>query len=93
MAALTGPVVQAYGGGGGQPRWAVMSFQKVTAGDTFDMSTLAAIAPFQTVITGEAVAVSNRTETFALAGVAGTVVTLAGTGIANDSVDLWVVGT
>lgn len=93
MAALTSPNVLASGGGSGGARWAVLGFQKVTAGDTFDMATLTTIPPFQTVITGEAVAISNRTETFALAGVAGTVVTLAGTGIANDAVDLWVVGT
>ncbi len=48
-AVLTGPGVIASGGGAGQPRWAILSFQKVTTGDTFDMSTLTAIAPFISV--------------------------------------------
>lgn len=92
MAALTGPVVLASGGGSGQPRWAVLGFQKVTAADTYDMSTLAGIAPFTTVTAALFVATSNRTATTTLATIAGTVVTVAGTGIAADAGLLFVLG-
>lgn len=92
MAALTGPVVLASGGGSGAPRWAVLAFQKVTAADTFDMSTLTAISPFVTVTAALFVAVSNRTATTTLATIAGTTVTVVGTGIANDAGYLFVLG-
>lgn len=92
MAVLTGPVVQASGGGGGQPRWCVLSFQRVTAADTFDLSTLSAIAPFATVTSALFVATSNRTATTTLCTVAGTVATVVGTGIAADSGLLFALG-
>ena len=92
MAVLTGPGVIASGGGAGQPRWAVLSFQKVTTGDTFDMSTLTSIAPFTTVTAALFVATSNRTATTTLGTIAGTVVTLLGVGIAADSGYLFVIG-
>lgn len=91
MAVLTAPVILANGGVSGEPRWAVLSFQKVTAADTFDVSTLQ--QPFQTVTAALGVASSNRTATVTLGGISGTVVTIQGTGIANDSVLLFVVGT
>lgn len=92
MAVLTGPVVVGNGGGGGQPRWALLAFQRVTAADTFDMATLQQIAPFVTVTHAMFAATSNRTATPTVATIAGTVVTVAGTGIANDSGLLFVVG-
>jgi hypothetical protein len=92
MAALTGPVVLATGGGSGSPRWAVLAFQKVTASDTFDMSTLTSIAPFVTVTAALFVATSNRTATTTLATIGGTTVTVVGTGISNDSGLLFVLG-
>lgn len=92
MAVLTGPVIQASGGGGGQPRWCVLSFQRVTAADTFDLATLSQIAPFVTVTSALFVALSNRTATPTLATIAGTVATVAGAGIANDAGLLFVVG-
>lgn len=92
MAVLSGPVVLASGGGQGAMRWAVLSFQKVSAGDTFDMSTLTAIAPFTTVFTALCVATSNRAETFAVSTAAGTNVTIVGTGISSDAVLLFVAG-
>jgi hypothetical protein len=92
MAALTGPVVQASGGGGGQPRWCVLSFQKVTAADTFDLSTLTSIAPFVTLTAALFVALSNRTATTTLCTVATTVATVVGAGIASDAGVLFAVG-
>lgn len=92
MAVLTAPTVVSSGGGSGQTRWALVSFPKVTAGDTFDVATLTAIAAFQTVYVAFFVALTNRTETFALATLAGTVVTIVGTGVAADSGLLLVVG-
>ena len=93
MAALTGPVVVASGGVSGEPRWAVLAFQKVTAADTFDLSTLTAIAPFATVTAALGVATSNRTATVTLATIATTTVTINGSGIANDSILLFATGT
>ncbi len=92
MAALTKPGVLASGGGAGQPRWAILSFQKVTAADTFDMSTLTSIAPFTTVTAALFVATSNRTATTTLCTLAGTVATVVGAGIAADAGFLFVVG-
>jgi len=92
MAALTGPVVVATAGGSGSPRVALLSFQKVTAADTFDMSTLTNVAPFVTVTSALFVATSNRTATTTLATISGTVVTVVGTGIAADAGYLFVVG-
>jgi hypothetical protein len=92
MAVLTGPVIAGNGGGGGSPRWVVLSFQKVTAADTFDLSTLTQIAPFVTVTAALFVATSNRTATTTLCTLAGTVATVVGTGIANDSGYLFVLG-
>jgi hypothetical protein len=92
LAALTGPVVQASGGGGGTPRWVVLSFQRVTAADTFDLSTLTNIAPFVTLTAALFVATSNRTATTTLCTLAGTVATVVGTGIANDAGLLFALG-
>lgn len=92
MAALTGPVVVASGGGAGAPRWCVLSFQRVTAGDTFDLGTLAQIAPFVTLTAALFVPLSNRTATTTLCTIATTVATVVGTGIANDSGILLAVG-
>lgn len=92
MAALTGPVVLASGGGGGNPRFCVLSFQKVTAADTFDLSTLTSIAPFVSVTAALFVATSNRTATTTLCTIAGTVATVVGTGIAADSGLLFALG-
>lgn len=93
MAVLSGPAVLASAGGSGAARWAVLSFQKASAADTFDCSTLTAIAPFSTVYGAIAIAATNRTETITIAGVSGTVVTVAGTGISNDAILMFVVGT
>jgi hypothetical protein len=92
MAALTAPVIQASGGGGGQPRWVVLSFQKVTAADTFDLSTLTGIAPFTTVTSALFVATSNRTATTTLCTLAGTTATVVGAGVAADAGLLFAVG-
>jgi hypothetical protein len=92
MAVLTAPTVLSSGGGAGQPRWAVLAFQKVTAADTFDMSTLTTIAAFTSVTSALFVATSNRTATTTLATIAGTNVTVVGTGIAADAGYLFVVG-
>jgi hypothetical protein len=91
MAALTGPVVLAQGGGSGQPRWALLAFQKVTTADTFDASTLA--TPFSVVTGGTFFATSNRTETVTVSTIASsTIVSLLGTGVAADSGILAIVG-
>lgn len=92
MAALTNPVIQCSGGGGGQPRFVVLAFQKVTAADTYDLSTLTGIAPFTTLTSALFVATSNRTATTTLCTIAGTVATVVGVGIANDSGYLFAVG-
>lgn len=92
LAALANPIVLASGGGGGEPRWAVLSFQKVTAADTFDASTLTGIAAFTSVTSALFVATSNRTATTTLATIVGTVVTIVGAGIAADSGFLFIVG-
>ncbi len=92
MAVLTNPTVLASGGGSGSPRWAVLSFQRVTAADTFDLSLLTTIAAFSAVTHAFFAAESNRTATPTLATIAGTVVTVVGAGIANDSGLLFVVG-
>ena len=90
MAALTNPVVLAQGGGSGQPRWTVLAFQKVTAADTFDLSTLA--LPFTTLTSAVFVATSNRTATTTLCTVATTVATIVGAGVAADAGLLFAVG-
>jgi len=92
MSALTNPAVLASGGGAGQPRWAVLAFQKVTAADTYDCSTLTTIAPFATVTAALFVATSNRTATTTLCTLASPVVTVVGAGIAADAGYLFVVG-
>jgi len=92
MAALTAPAVIASGSSPGGPRWALLGFQKVTAADTFDCSTLTTIPPFITVTAALFVATSNRTATTTLCTLASPVVTVVGAGIAADSGWLWVVG-
>jgi hypothetical protein len=93
MAALTGPIIQASGGGGGGPRWAVLSFQNVTTGDTFDCASLTQIPPFVTVTSALGVAGSNRAATTTLGTIAAnTNVTILGASMARDSVLLFVVG-
>jgi hypothetical protein len=91
MAALTNPVIQGQGGGSGSPRWVVLSFQKVTAADTYDLSTLSP-GPFTTVTSALFVATSNRTATTTLCTIASPSVTVVGTGIAADSGVLFAVG-
>lgn len=93
MAVLTAPSVLAAGGGSGQPRWALLAFQKVTAADTFDCATLTAIAPFNVVTAGDFIATSNRTATNTVCTIAAsTNVSLLGAGIAADAGILFVVG-
>ena len=92
MAALTSPTILASGGGSGQPRYVVLAFQKVTAADTFDLSTLTTPAPFNTVTSALFVATSNRTATTTLCTLASPVVTVVGTGIAADAGYLFAVG-
>ena len=93
MAVLTNPGVVASGGGSGQPRWALLSFQKVTTADTFDASTLTTIAPFNVVTAGDFISTSNRTATNTVCTIAtNTVVSLLGTGIAADAGLLFIVG-
>jgi hypothetical protein len=92
MAALTGPVVLASGGGSGTPRYCLLAFQKVTAADTFDLSTLTSVAPFTTVTSALFVATSNRTATTTLCTIASPVVTVVGTGVAADSGLLFAIG-
>lgn len=93
MAALTGPVVLAQGGGQGGPRWAVLGFPNVTAADTFDASTLTQIPPFVTVTNAVAFASAGPAVTAALATVASnTVITINGTGMLRNSVWLFIVG-
>jgi hypothetical protein len=93
MAALTAAQANVLASDTGPgPRWAVIDFQRVTAGDTFDASTLTAIPAFSTVTAALFYATSNRTETTALCTLAGTTATVVGTGIANDSGLLFLVG-
>lgn len=93
MAVLTNPVLLSQGGGSGEPHYAVLSFQKVTAADTYDMATLSGVTPaFSTVTHAFFACTSNRTATPTLATIAGTVVTVVGAGIASDSCLLFVVG-
>jgi hypothetical protein len=92
LAALTNPNVLTSGGGAGQPRWAIIAFQKVSAADTFDLSTLTTIAAFVTVTAALFVATSNRTATTTLCTLAGTIATMVGAGIAADAGYLFVVG-
>jgi hypothetical protein len=92
MAALTNPSIRGHEEPPGGPRWAVLGFQKVTAADTFDASTLTAIPAFNTVTSALFVATSNRTATTTLSTMAGTVITVLGTGIAADAGWLYIVG-
>lgn len=93
MAVLTSPTVLCSGGGQGQPRYAILAFQKVTAADTYDATTLTNPGPFAVVTTAIFVSTSNRTATSALAtGTPGTTLTIVGTGVANDSGYLFLVG-
>lgn len=92
MAVLTSPSIRGHEEPAGEPRWAVLGFQKVTAADTFDASTLTAIAAFNTVTSAVFVATSNRTATTTLSTMAGTVITILGTGIAADAGLLYVIG-
>lgn len=93
MAVLTNPIIQASGGGGGLSRWAVLSFQNVTTGDTFDCASLTQIPPFVTVTAALGVAASNRAATVTLGTIAtNTNVTILGASMARDSVVLFVLG-
>lgn len=93
MAVLTNPGIVASGGGSGQTRWALLSFQKVTTADTFDCATLTNIAPFNVVSAGIFLSTSNRTATATVSTIAtSTNVSLLGTGIANDAGLLFVIG-
>lgn len=91
MAALTNPAVLASDNTPGV-RYAVCAFQKVTAADTFDATTLTGVN-FAVVTAALFVATSNRTATTTLAtGTPGTTITIAGTGVANDAGLLFLVG-
>lgn len=97
MAALGTPTVMGSGGGGGQPRWVVLAFPRVTVGDTYDISALntntgGLVASFQTVFSALFVATSNRTATTTLATASGTVITINGSGVSADTGLLFVVG-
>lgn len=93
MAVLTAPTVVGQGGGQGQPRWVVLAFPKVSANDTYDISTLSGVASaFQTVFDAIFAATSNRTATFTVATFVGTVVTILGAGISGDTGLLVVIG-
>lgn len=93
MAVLTNPSLLGQSTSPGTPRFAVLGFPKVTAGDTFDASTLAGqIQPFVVVYAAIFVATSNRTASPATATITGTVITMNGTGIANDTGYLFVEG-
>jgi len=92
MAALSNPTVIASWGSAGGPRGAILGFQKVTAADTFDASTLTTIPAFNTVTSALFTDTSNRTATTTLSTMAGTVITILGTGIAADSGWLYIVG-
>jgi hypothetical protein len=93
LAALTSPGVLASGGGSGEPRYALLSFPKVTAADTFDASTLTTIAAFNVVTAGDFISTSNRTATNTVCTIATqTIVSMLGTGIAADAGILFIVG-
>jgi hypothetical protein len=92
MAVLTGPTVLYQDPAStGKPRVAVVSFPNVTAADTFDAATLP--TPFVTVTAALGVATSNRTATTTLCTIASnTNISILGTGIARDSVVLFILG-
>jgi hypothetical protein len=93
LAALTGPTVLGSGGGGGETRWALLQFQKVTAADSFDCSTLTTIAAFQVVSAGCFLSTSNRTAVATVSTIsAQTVVAMLGSGVAADAGVLLVIG-
>lgn len=96
MAVLTSPTIKYdSGAGGGTPRCMVVSFQNVTTADTWDAASAmpSGVAPFTTVTAALAVATSNRTATTTLCTIAtNTNISLLGTGIARDSVFLFLVG-
>lgn len=93
MAVLTNPVIVATGGpSDGSSKWTVLSFKNVTANDTFDVATLAGAAAFVKVFGAIFVSSTNRTATTTIAGVAGTVLTMAGAGIAADAGYCFIVG-
>lgn len=93
MAALTGPTVLYNSGGGGEPRIALLAFQKVTAADTFDASTLTTVAAFNVVTAGDFISTSNRSAVNTVSTIsASTVVAIVGSGLAADAGVLFIVG-
>ena len=89
MALLTAYTPGGAGGAtDGSIKWAVVALRNVTANDTFDV----AVLNFVKVNGAMFAASTNRTATPTVAGIAGTVLTLAGTGIAGDSGYLFVFG-
>ena len=93
MAVITAVTPVASGGPpDGSSKFAVLAIKNVTAGDTFDVSTLPGAQAFVKVIAAMFVASTNRTATPTVAGIAGTVLTLAGVGIAADAGYLFVFG-
>ena len=97
MAVLTGPVVVAnISPADGSVKCVVVAFKNVTAADTFDMATLPGAAAFVKVFGACFLSHTNRTATPTIARVAGTVVTMAGVGLAvttgRTSVSLTPVG-
>lgn len=85
-------IVQQGGAADGSVKEMVIAIKNVTAGDTFDCSTLPGAAAFVKVFGAIFISSTNRTATTTIAGVAGTVLTLAGVGIANDAGYLFIVG-
>ena len=93
MAVLTNPIVVAsIGPPDGSVRAVLVEFKNVTAGDTFDMATLPGAAAFVKVFGACFLSHTNRTATPTIATLAGTVVTMAGVGLANDAGYCFVVG-
>lgn len=91
--AAAGVTIVAQGGPpDGSMKYMVLAVKNVTAGDTFDCATLAGAAAFVKPFGGMFLSSTNRTATATVAGVAGTVLTLAGVGLAADAGYLFIVG-
>lgn len=89
MALLTAYTPAGAGGASdGSIKWAVAALRNVTAADTFDVAPLG----FVKVNAAMFAASTNRTATPTVAGIAGTVLTLSGVGIAGDSGYLFILG-
>ena len=73
-------------------RRALIAVRKVTTGDTIDVSSVPGVGLFSTVYAAAHTCPSNRAQAAALPGVAGTIITFSQAGLANDAVDLLVLG-